>query len=158
MVEVDCAGCEQRGCCTFRGWKVFFLSEERERVALLYGDQEASKIAEFQSRKNGSPVYAVTLPCPFFEKDSGLCRVYDARPLVCRLFPLELEPITESLYLDQAVCPKRMEAKYSLELIQIDVKQWCDRFWQTSGKKESPNEFLILEDAPSQPENKEHNR
>lgn len=152
MVELDCTSCEKKGCCTYSGWKVFFLEEERDRVAALYGDAEAKHIKQFYGRQNGHPVYVVTLPCPFFEPSSGQCRVYAARPLACRIFPVEMEPITGTTYLDQSVCPKRAEARVDAGLIQINVKAWCDKFWQTSVKKHSSKEVPIHNDGPQDSE------
>jgi Fe-S-cluster containining protein len=151
MISVDCASCEKKGCCTFRGWKVFFLSEERERVANLYGEGQASKISEFYSRRNGLPIYAVTLPCPYFDSASGHCNIYDARPLVCRLFPIEIEPITGATYIDQAVCPKTEGIKNASDLVQLDVKNWCERFWQVSTGQDAVNKSPIGGYGPSKP-------
>src|SRR5690348_6892280 len=140
MIDIDCSTCEKKGCCTFQGWRVFFLTEEKELVAKLYGEEQSGKIGQFQARKNGLPVLAVTLPCPFFDPADGSCKIYEARPLVCRIFPLELEPVTGIVYLDQAVCPKRHDAKFNPELVQIAVKEWSDKFWQVSPKEEALDE------------------
>jgi len=152
MVQIDCASCEKKGCCTYSGWKVFFLQEERDRVAALYGDAAAAEINQFYGRQNGKPVYVVTLRCPFFESSSGRCQIYEARPLACRIFPVELEPITGSTYLDQAVCPKRTEAKVDLNLVQISVKEWCDKFWQTSVKQQASKEAPVQNNGPQDAE------
>ena len=149
MISVDCASCEKKGCCTFSGWKVFFLAEERERVANVYGEDQASKINEFYSRRNGLPIYAITLPCPYFDNGSGFCKIYDARPLVFRLFPVEIEPITGATYIDRAVCPKTEEMKTVSEFVQLDVKNWCERFWQVSAGENVVNEPPIGGDSPS---------
>jgi len=148
MVDVQCASCEKKGCCTYPGWKVFFTAEERRRVGEQYGDDEADKIKEFYGRSNGQSVYAVTLPCPFFERHSGKCRIYQERPLACRVFPVEIEPITGATYLDQAVCPERHAAKVNADLVQINVKKWCEQFWQASSKQEVLHEVPIADQGP----------
>jgi Fe-S-cluster containining protein len=149
MIDVDCAACETKGCCTFQGWKVFFLQEEKDLVARLYGEGQAEKISQFQPRNNGSPAFAVTLPCPFFDPLKGACNIYNARPLVCKIFPVELEPVTGVIYLDQAVCPKRHEAKFSPELVQIAARDWCDKFWQASPKEQALNQVPVRHNPPS---------
>jgi Fe-S-cluster containining protein len=148
MIDVDCDACESKGCCTFQGWKVFFLQEEKDLVANLYGEAQAAKISQFQPRKNGTPAFVVTLPCPFFDPSKGTCGIYNARPLICRIFPVELEPITGATYLDQAVCPKRADAKFSPGLVQIAAKEWCDKFWQASPKEEALDQVPVLYDPP----------
>lgn len=148
MVELDCKTCEKKGCCTYVGWKVFFTSDERDAVSQRYGEAFAARIKEFCDRQNGHPIYSVTLPCPFFGQTSGLCTIYEARPLACRVFPVEIEPITGSTYIDQAVCPKRHEAKINTALVQISVKAWCEQFWQASTEKEMLHKVPIADQPP----------
>jgi Fe-S-cluster containining protein len=136
MVTVDCTSCEHKGCCTYQGWKVFFLADERALVEKLYGAEAGAKITTIYSRRSGQSIHAVSLPCPFFEAGTGQCRIYDARPLVCRLFPVEIEPITETFYRDQSVCPERQRAFVDSGLVQIEVRKWCEKFWQTSLEKQ----------------------
>ena len=112
------------------------MEEERRLIAERYGADAASKIAVYQARRGGISVYAIDLPCPFFEAETGKCGIYEAQPLVCRLFPVEIEPITGTTYLEERVCPKRGEAKVDWQLVQIDVSSWCDKFWQVSATKE----------------------
>lgn len=147
MVEVDCSSCPEK-CCTYRGWKIFFIEEERAKVAELYGEDTAAKIDIFKSRKGGSSIYAVTLPCPFFDSESGNCGIYEARPLICKIFPMELEPITGSVYMDQRVCPKRTEAKVQVVLVQIAVDEWCEKFWNASPKKQPDDAGPIRDHCP----------
>ena len=147
MVEVDCGSCREK-CCLYRGWKVFFLSEERNRVAELYGEAIAQKIDLFQQRTNGGPVFAVTLPCPFFSAEVGRCGIYEARPLICRIFPVEMEPITGSVYMDQKVCPQRAEAKVQIGLVQVEVEKWCARFWNTSLPEQMSDSVPICDERP----------
>jgi hypothetical protein len=63
-ISVAWASCTEK-CCTYPGWKVFFLEEELQLVAEKYGHEAAAKIAAFQSRRGGQKVYAINLPCPF---------------------------------------------------------------------------------------------
>jgi len=151
MVNVNCASCETKACCQYRGWKVFFLAEDRDAVARIYGEEKASQIKEFYGRQNGQPVYAVTLPCPFFDSASGQCNVYQARPLVCRVFPIEIEPITGAYYVDQAVCPERNNVVFNPDIVQIDVKEWCAKFWQSSAKEKPTQKPPIQDDGPNHP-------
>lgn len=131
MVNVDCNSCPEK-CCKYAGWKVFFLSEEVRNLKDLYGQEAVDKLEIYQARSGQGDIYAVTLPCPFFDEVSGHCGVYEARPLICRLFPMEMEVITGSVYLDQKVCPERNNASIQLGLVQIAVKEWTDKFWSTS--------------------------
>ena len=128
MISIDCASCAEKPCCRYHGWKVFFLKSERDEVCRVYGEQFANKIIEFHNRREGA-VFAVDQPCPFFDESTGNCLIYEARPFICRVFPVEIEPVTETTYVDQGVCPKASEAKFSPVLIQIAVDEWCARFW-----------------------------
>ena len=146
-IKVDCATCEDK-CCSYPGWKVFFLEEERERVAEKYGEATASKISVFQARRGDHNVYAIDLPCPFFESETGKCGIYDAQPFVCRLFPVEVEPITGTTYLEEKVCPKRDQVQPDWRLIQIDVASWCDKFWGISPAEEVSDSGPVGEQSP----------
>jgi Fe-S-cluster containining protein len=131
MVNVDCSTCAEK-CCKYAGWKVFFLSEEVEKLRELYGAEAVGRLEAYQARSGCGVIHAVTLPCPFFKEETGQCGIYEARPLICRIFPMEVEVITGTVYLDQRVCPERNNASVQLGLVQIAVKDWCDRFWATS--------------------------
>lgn len=150
MIRVDCDSCEGKPCCKYHGWKVFFLEEERNRVLQVYGQQYANRIAEFHKRTQG-PVYAVDLPCPFFDESAGgLCQIYEARPFICSLFPVEIEPITETTYVDRGVCPKASDASFSPVLVQIAVDQWCEQFWGLhSSPEERADQSPIGNDCPN---------
>lgn len=139
MIQVDCESCAEKPCCRYHGWKVFFLQSERENVARVYGEEVAGRIDEFHSRREG-PVYAVDLPCPFFEESTGHCGIYQARPFICQVFPVEIEPITETTYVDRGVCPKTSEAKFSPVLVQIAVDKWCREFWNVRSAAEQRND------------------
>jgi Fe-S-cluster containining protein len=128
VIHIDCSTCKDKPCCRYHGWKVFFLQEEREAVLVEYGAEFANRIDAYHNRANGT-VYAVDLPCPFFEESRGNCQIYDTRPMICRVFPVEIEPVTQTTYVDQGVCPKYKEAQYNPTLVQIAVDDWCDRFW-----------------------------
>ena len=131
MVNVDCNSCPEK-CCKYAGWKVFVLEEEVEKLRRLYGEEAVQKLEVYQGRRGTDDIRAITLPCPFFEEESGRCGVYEARPLICRVFPVEVEVITGSTYLDRKVCPERNNASIQMGLVQIAVKEWCDKFWATT--------------------------
>jgi Fe-S-cluster containining protein len=148
MVEVDCNSCQDK-CCTYKGWKIFFTEDERRRVERLYGLNKAALIDQFQSRRGTDPVYAITLPCPFFSEKDGKCGVYDARPLICRIFPVEIEVITGSIYMDRKVCPERDNAKVNFNLVQIEVQSWYEKFWGTeSREQEVLDRTPVCDDCP----------
>ncbi len=84
MIKVDCNSCSEKPCCRYHGWKVFFLEEERQNVAEKYGTAQSQLITQYHSRSNGQSVYAVDPPCPFFEEVTGHCKIYEARPFICR--------------------------------------------------------------------------
>jgi Fe-S-cluster containining protein len=115
-----------------------------------YGAAAAEVIDQYHLRSNSHSVYAVGLPCPFFEEVTGYCRIYEARPLVCRLFPIEIEPITGTTYLDKVVCPKNQEAVFGPALVQIAVNEWLETFWRGSKAKKALDQRPI---GQSRPEN-----
>lgn len=132
MVSLDCNSCTEKPCCRYRGWKVFFLAAEKQEIAEKYGENKADLISEYHSRSRGESVYAVDLPCPFLDQQTGGCTVYEARPFICRIFPVEVEPVTGTTYIDNGVCPKSKEAVFSPHLVQIAVDQWSAKFWRGS--------------------------
>jgi Fe-S-cluster containining protein len=127
---------------------VFFLEEERQLVEKKYGREVAAKISTYQGRRGSTNIYAIDLPCPFFEAESGRCGIYEAQPFVCRMFPLEIEPITGTTYVEERACPKRNEAKINWDLVQINVRDWCDKFWQTSSENERAKSGPVGDQRP----------
>jgi Fe-S-cluster containining protein len=59
--------------------------------------------------------------CPYFEKESGTCNIYEKRPLCCRLYPLDLLfEDGEYWWIAYSDCPifKRYEKNMSLNILR----------------------------------------
>lgn len=71
--------------------------------------------------------WSMNFPCPFFirEDNKGSCGIYDARPLVCKVFPLGFRDNPSFLEIGiQVICPGgRITAYKILSDILLDIKQ-----------------------------------
>ncbi len=47
--------------------------------------------------------------CYFLDPDTGRCKIYDIRPMGCRLYPVVINPETGTCAIDTEVCPYRHE-------------------------------------------------
>lgn len=84
-----CLSCD--GCCRYSrresSWSPLFLQKEIEELtqrgilpaALFCGDRKPSRI-------NLVP-FKDAWACPCFDQSGSLCRIYDDRPLDCRVYP-----------------------------------------------------------------------
>ncbi len=86
----------QKKCCTF----MYVNGLTAEEAKLVCGGVEYDLLhrlereGKLEIEKNGlfSKTYAVTPPCPSYDSESGLCKIYDSRPRTCREFPLQILP------------------------------------------------------------------
>lgn len=98
-VKLYCSDCE-RHCC--RGF-IYLLDEEAE--TLLRND---TSVLEYHNKRNENGYMLDTYPrdengefvpkafapvCPNRYASSGRCSVYSNRPLVCRLYPIDIQEI-----------------------------------------------------------------
>lgn len=78
----------------------------------------------------------LNLPCRFLDEQSGKCKIYDSRPLVCRLFPFYPEPLTGHATLLPSQCgdnlvflPADSPDGWSLADHDEDTCQWLIDLW-----------------------------
>ena len=81
--ETDCLACAR--CCRATG--PLLTKNDIERIAT----KQRMKSAEFEATylrvdEDGDWVMK-TLPCPFLDRKTNLCSIYDYRPKACREFP-----------------------------------------------------------------------
>jgi len=93
-------------------------------------------VTERKNLNSGLTFQTLNLPCRFLDKESGLCTVYEERPLVCRIFPFYLEPLTGHATLLPVQCGVNLQIVplgslngWSLRDFETAAKQWLAEIW-----------------------------
>ncbi|HIQ12773.1 MAG TPA: YkgJ family cysteine cluster protein [Thermoprotei archaeon] len=96
-LKLDCFNCRVRCCLEQR-----VILSERDIDLLI----EAGYKLEYFAVKKGRYYYLREYGgrCIFYDVDTGLCRIYKYRPLVCRLYPLVYQD--GNVILDVENCPE----------------------------------------------------
>jgi Fe-S-cluster containining protein len=76
--------------------------------------------------------------------------VYESRPLVCRLFPFYLEPLTGDATLLPVQCGDRLHVLqnrgesggWSLSDLEATAEEWCSELWREAVAKKQTLESL----------------
>ena len=106
-VKMNCLRCGR--CCM--GTQMELLPEDIERLLNLgYKLEDFAYFDGVYWRLKNRDGY-----CVFFDKEKKSCKIYEYRPIGCRLYPLQWDPITEEVYIDPD-CP----ANKSINRSEID--------------------------------------
>jgi Fe-S-cluster containining protein len=105
-LRTNCAACVNKCCSQPLDW-VYVTDREIEALEGASGAPRSEFIEPIRNEINGLTFQTLRLPCRFLDAD-GKCTVYDARPLVCRLFPFYPDPLVARLMLMPAECGDRL--------------------------------------------------
>lgn len=95
--------------------------------------------------------------CIFFDKIKGRCKIYEYRPLDCRLFPLDIEKIEDKYFwiLYDYICP--ISKKEVVNLLKLGktyflpaVKNELEEYATLEMKLSELKRWKIVEPLPSQ--------
>lgn len=135
-VSTNCASCKDNCCSQPYDW-VYVTEAEISRLVKATGKQEGEFIQERESVAVGRVFKALELPCAFLDKATGKCTVYEARPLVCRLFPFYPDPVTGHVMFYPAQCGENLvlhprPSRDGWDLSQFDgsILQWVRDIWR----------------------------
>lgn len=92
-VLTQCSSCTNKCCSQPYDW-VFLSKREIALIASTTGLEEGDFVVQRKNPNSDLTFRTLNLPCRFLNKDTGLCSIYEARPLVCRMFPFYPEPLT----------------------------------------------------------------
>lgn len=93
-VKFHCIRCG--GCCV--GTEMELLPEDIERIVSL--GHKIEEFAVFDGER--WRLRNVDGHCVFYDKATGLCKIYENRPIGCRLYPLQVSD--DGVYVDKQ-CP-----------------------------------------------------
>jgi Fe-S-cluster containining protein len=133
-LKTNCDSCVNKCCSQPHDW-VYLTSRESSRLAAVSGVREEEFMAERQDIDTGYVFHTLNQPCRFLNAQTGRCRVYESRPLACRLFPFHVDPLTGNATLYSTECednllfPSTSEEGWSLIDLKEDVCQWVSEMW-----------------------------
>lgn len=141
-LKTDCNSCENKCCSQPYDW-VYLTSRESSQLEHASGVPEEEFMSERRNAKTGYVFRTLNLPCRFFDTQTGLCTVYESRPLACRIFPFYADPLTGQATLYSAECgdnllfPNPDSADgWCLIDIEEDIRQWIVELWDDAVVKE----------------------
>jgi hypothetical protein len=97
--------------------------------------------------------------CHFLNKKTRLCSIYDARPLLCRLYPFKAEESEDGKFLgftlhDDVGCPKHLDGEMAVrplydlyiqdDLNQEDYHELVEIFNSKEYEDKEPDDFVAL--------------
>ena len=135
QLVTNCSSCIHKCCHQPYDW-VFLTTREIKAIRSRTGLSEAEFVTERKNLNSGLTFQTLNLPCRFLDKESGLCTVYEERPLVCRIFPFYLEPLTGHATLLPVQCGVNLQIVplgslngWSLRDFETAAKQWLAEIW-----------------------------
>jgi Fe-S-cluster containining protein len=131
-LKTDCGSCVHKCCSQPYDW-VFLTAREISALEAASGLSEEGFVVERQNPNTGHAFRTLNLPCRFLDSNTGQCTVYESRPLVCRLFPFYIEPLTGHATLLPVQCGS------NLQFLPYDSG---DGGWRLSDSRESAQQWL----------------
>ena len=134
-VSTTCHMCSDKCCSQPYDW-VYLTDREVDAIAAHTGLEPAVFSREQVNHYGKATLRVLMLPCQFLESESGKCKIYESRPLVCRLFPFYPEPMTGTMALLPAQCgenltfhPADSTAGWGLAEFKQATQSWLQALW-----------------------------
>lgn len=142
-VRTQCRTCAKKCCSQPYDW-VHLTSREAGVLSTASGLPVSEFTELHRNEATGGVFQLLNLPCRFYSETDGTCSVYEARPLVCRLFPFYPEPLTGRIELIVAQCgsnleflsPVAREGWTATEYVAI-IADWVRTIWRESTLRKS---------------------
>ena len=136
-LSTDCGSCVHKCCSQPYDW-VFLTQREILLLEKASALPEQKFVVERRNPSTGHVFKTLNLPCQFLDENTGACRVYDSRPLVCRIFPFYLEPMTGHATLLPVQCGSNLhilsssnrETGWSLSDFEAAAHEWAADLWR----------------------------
>jgi Fe-S-cluster containining protein len=137
-LKTDCDSCVHKCCSQPYDW-VFLTKHEIARLEAASGLVEHQFVAIRRNANTNHVFRTLNLPCHFLDAGTGRCNVYESRPLICKLFPFYLEPMTGHATLLPIQCGPNLQILSSdsdrgwrLQDFEEAAKQWLAELWKES--------------------------
>ena len=144
-LRTTCSSCINKCCSQPYDW-VFLTSEEIARLQAASGQPEQAFSSARRNPTTGHVFKTLNLPCVFLD-ENGACKVYDSRPLICKLFPFYLEPLTGHATLLPIQCGEnlifedpRSSEGWCLGDHEDDAYVWLATLWEEARLNQLPSE------------------
>ncbi|MFY9620649.1 MAG: YkgJ family cysteine cluster protein [Pyrinomonadaceae bacterium] len=141
-IKISCDSCPDKCCSQPYDW-VYLTSREISQLEAASGFPREKFVVRQKNSSTGHEFRILNLPCPFFEAQTGLCTVYDSRPLGCRLFPFYLDPLTGDATFHPASCGEQLsfpspntKEGWCLRDLEGSAREWLTEFWQEARIKD----------------------
>ena len=130
MVSIDCSGCKKHCCGNIKELRPIMMPWEEE-IFKGYCDiikKPSHDMLVLKRKNNGN--------CIFLDDISIRCKIYDKRPLECRIYPLLLKFSDEkpAVFVDKRFCSCLSTLKVDEKNVLSDItknkfsKEWIDGF------------------------------
>lgn len=135
-LKTNCGTCTNKCCSQPYDW-VYLTSKEIYHLEVASSLPQEEFVVERRNTNTGHVFRTLNLPCRFLDQQTGKCKVYESRPLVCRLFPFYPEPLTGHATLMPAQCgdnlyflPSDSDDGWRLIDLEEDTKKWLAELWR----------------------------
>jgi uncharacterized protein len=144
VLTTDCPSCTHKCCSQPYDW-VFLTRAEVESLERASGVHESEFVTIRENLNSHRTFRTLNLPCHFLDPNSGQCTVYESRPLICKLFPFYLEPLTGHATLLPVQCGSNLRILNSHEACQgwrladfeEQANDWLATIWSESDHTET---------------------
>jgi Fe-S-cluster containining protein len=133
-LRTNCAACINKCCSQPLDW-VYVTEREIRMLEEASGVARDAFIEPIQNKINGLTFNTLRLPCQFLDQE-GRCGVYEARPLICRLFPFYPDPLVAKLMFLPAECGDRITflateetEGWSASDYSVEIEAWFAAIW-----------------------------
>lgn len=137
-VRTTCSACQKKCCTQPYDW-VHLTIVEAATLSAASGLPFADFTHTHVNEATGGKFLLLLLPCRFYDATNGSCTVYEARPLVCQLFPFYPEPLTGRVELIVAQCADNLEflapsasGGWTIRQHSTTVSEWVRTIWRES--------------------------
>lgn len=114
LFENLCGNCDHKNCCTNSAVPLVF-SKDLEKIK----EQDSEYVEHLKTIKiNGTLVNAVKkkkdlTECVYWDADVGGCKIYESRPMDCRLYPFDILYVDDSYHWIVYSCNEKSDWTWS---------------------------------------------
>lgn len=141
-IKTNCDLCTNKCCSQPYDW-VYLTARDIAGLETASALSEEEFAAKRRNANTGHIFRTLNLPCRFLDSQTGQCKVYDFRPLVCRLFPFYPEALTGNMTLLPSQCGANLVFLASnsgegwcLKDVENDARRWLAELWDEAMVKE----------------------
>jgi uncharacterized protein len=134
-LKTNCQACTAKCCSEPYDW-VYLTPSEIRRLEEASSVPAREFVLHHHNPQTGHSITVLRLPCRFFDANNGECRVYEHRPLICRMFPFYPEPLTGHASMLPTQCgrhltilPPEAPQGWRLDDFANELKAWLHELW-----------------------------